>query len=88
MGPPLNAVIKNSAWFRAALTSNGSGAGSPEKYGSFEVFLSKNKAVSQAHCCVWALHYRLLSTACLMNEDVREEQLFEEEAACFPGLDL
>lgn len=31
--------------------------------------------------------YRLLSTACLMNEDVKEKRLFNEEAPCFPGLE-
>lgn len=31
--------------------------------------------------------YRLLSTAYLMNEDVREEELFTEEVVSFPGLE-
>lgn len=47
----------NEKWFyfKTAFTSNGSRVSYPEKYSSFEFFLSKNKAVSQAHCCGWAL---------------------------------
>lgn len=50
-------------------------------------FFLKIKQSPKPTAVVGLCAYRLLSTACLMNEDVREEKLFSEEAVRFPGLE-
>lgn len=50
-------------------------------------FFLKIKQSPKPTAVVELCAYRLLSTAYLMNEDVREEELFNEEAVCFPRLE-
>ena len=50
-------------------------------------FVLKIKQFPKLTAVVGLCAYSLLSTACLMNEHVREEKLFNEQAVCFPGLE-
>lgn len=48
-------------------------------------FFLKIKQSPKPTAVVGLCAYRLLLTGCLINEDVREEKLFNEEAMCSKG---
>lgn len=84
---PLNAIIKNGFISRQLLLVTVLELVLWRNMVVLRGFFLKIKQSPKPTAVAGFYTYRLLSTACLMNEDVREEKLFNEGAVCFPGLE-
>jgi len=84
---PLNAIVKNGFISRQLLLVMGLELVLQRNMVVLRFFFLKIKQSPKPTAVVGLCAHRLLSTACLMSEDVREEKLFHEEAACVPGLE-